>query len=144
MSIATPTDSATRRTEAERVADVARDRLSSAVDQLAAATDPAEMRDLAIAVTVLAESVEKLDGVARRQAVHEDVLRRWRDSISTVLSQLTGREREDLRHGSFRFDQGEIVVDRGEGEPGIITERAFWDLLEGTLHEIEDRVGEGS
>lgn len=130
-----------RRHQAERVADQARDRLASLVAELAAANDPDKIRDLAIGVTVLSEAIEKLDGLAQREVVHLRVLQRWTRDVGAILTKLTGRELEDLRYGSYRFDlNGPIVIDRGEGEPTTITEREFWNLLEGTFAEMRDRL----
>lgn len=123
-------------------ADRARARLVELVDELAGELDPAAIRDRAIGVAVLSDGIEKLDELAGRELVDVAVLERWRDSVRAVLEQLAGRAGEDLHGGSFRFDQqGPIIVDRGHGEPGQITERMFWNLLEGTLDELEHRTG---
>lgn len=124
----------------EEASERARARLTQLIDRLSSATDSAEIRDLSIGVAALASSLDEIDEQTKYERVHVAVLERWRDNIAAILEPLTGRSTEDLRYGSYRFNQGPIIVDRGEGDPGRISERAFWDLLEGTYSEIRDRV----
>jgi hypothetical protein len=126
------------------MADALEARSTQLIERLGREDDPAALRDTALAIVALGEGTRVLRERTEHERVSGATLRRWRDSVLAVLGAIAGAGPEDgvMRYGSYAGSFEEAVVDNGSGEPGVITSRMFWDLLEGTYREMCNLVGE--